>query len=568
MIESKQYDFDAIVVGSGISGGWAAKELTEKGLKVLVLERGKPLEAGSGYVGEHAPNWKLPYQGKRPRELYQEEYPVQSKVWFSFGEANRQFWNNDKQNPYAMDEGKPFLWARADVVGGRSLIWGRQTYRWSEMDFKANATDGYGIPWPVGYKDIEPWYSYVEKFVGINGKKEGLPQLPDSEFQKPMPWYALEETIHARLKKHAPDVTLTNGRCAILTEDLPGRSACHYCGPCERGCSTGSYFSSQSSTLPAARATGNLTLKANAVVERLEYDSTTGKISRVHVIDAVSGAHSAFSAKVFFLCASTVGSTQILLNSSSESFPNGLANSSGVLGHYMMDHTLGVSGIGIFLDNMDSYYHGNRPTGLYIPRFRNLNGQDDDANFVRGYGYQTATLRMDWQTGINTKGFGATLKDSLRKPGPWIFALAGFTECLPRESNRMYLSKEKVDRFGIPQVVFDFEWSENEINLRQDARKHADRLLKAAGAVLTVAGEEKMSLPGEGIHEMGTARMGADPRASVLNAHNQTHDVPNLFITDGSFMTSASCVNPSLTYMAFTARACDYAVKQLAQGAL
>lgn len=568
MIESKQYDFDAIVVGSGISGGLAAKELTEKGLKVLVLERGKPLEAGTGYLGEHAPTWKLPYQGKRPRELYEEEYPVQSKVWHSFNEASRQFWNNDKENPYAMYEGKPFLWARADVVGGRSLIWGRQTYRWSEQDFKANEMDGHGIPWPVGYKDIEPWYSYVEKFVGINGKKEGLPQLPDSEFQKPMPWFALEETIQARLKKKAPDVTLTNGRVAILTEDLPGRSACHYCGPCYRGCSTGSYFSSQSSTLPAARATGNMTLKANAVVDRLEYDEASGKISKVHVIDAVTKERQTYSAKIFFLCASTVGSTQILMNSSSEAFPNGLANSSGVLGHYMMDHTLGLSGMGLFLDNMDSYYHGNRPTGLYIPRFRNVGEQDQDADFVRGYGYQTATLRMDWQTGMNKKGFGASLKDSLRKPGPWIFALAGFSECLPRESNRMYLSKDKVDRFGIPQVVFDFEWSDNEINLRKDARKHADRLLKAAGAVFTLPGDEAMSLPGEGIHEMGTARMGADPAESVLNSHNQAHDVPNLFITDGSFMTSASCVNPSLTYMAFTARACEYAVKQIAKGVL
>jgi choline dehydrogenase-like flavoprotein len=568
MIESKQYDFDAIVIGSGISGGLAAKELTEKGLKVLVLERGKPLEAGTGYLGEHAPAWKLPYQGKRPRELYEEEYPVQSKVWHSFNESSRHFWNNDKENPYAMDEGKPFLWARADVVGGRSLIWGRQTYRWSEQDFKANEMDGHGIPWPVGYKDIEPWYSYVEKFVGINGKKEGLPQLPDSEFQKPMPWFALEETIQARLKKKAPDVTLTNGRVAILTEDLPGRSACHYCGPCYRGCSTGSYFSSQSSTLPAAQATGNMTLKANAVVDRLEYDKATGKISRVHVIDTVSKERQTYSAKIFFLCASTVGSTQILMNSTSEEFPNGLANSSGVLGHYMMDHTLGLSGLGLFLDNMDSYYHGNRPTGLYIPRFRNVGEQDEDADFVRGYGYQTATLRMDWQTGMNTKGFGASLKDSLRKPGPWIFALAGFSECLPRETNRMYLSKDKVDRFGIPQVVFDFEWSDNEINLRKDARKHADRLLKAAGAAFTLPGDEAMSLPGEGIHEMGTARMGADPTESVLNAHNQAHDVPNLFITDGSFMTSASCVNPSLTYMAFTARACDYAVKQIAEGVL
>lgn len=568
MIETKQYDFDAIVVGSGISGGWAAKELTEKGLKVLILERGKEMPHGSGYLGEHAPSWKLPHQGKKPRKLYEEEYPVQSRVEHSFNEATRHFWNNDKENPYAMEEGKDFMWARADVVGGRSLIWGRQTYRFSEEDFLANSKDGHGIPWPVGYKDIAPWYSYVEKFAGINGKAEGLPQLPDSEFQKPMPWFAVEETIHGRLKKKAPDITLTNGRVAILTEDLPGRSACHYCGPCARGCSTGSYFSSQASTLPAAKATGNLTLKANVVVERLEHDPATGKISLVHAIDTQTKERVSFSAKLFFLCASTVGSTQILMNSTSKEFPNGLANGSGVLGQYMMDHTLGMSGAGIFLDNMDSYYHGNRPTGLYIPRFRNVGKQDEDADFVRGYGYQTAVLRADWSAFLNNKGFGADLKNTLRKPGPWIFALAGFTECLPDKSNHMYLSKSKVDRFGIPQVAFSFEWGDNEAKLRTDAMKQADRILKAAGAVLSIPGSDALSAPGEGIHEMGTARMGADPSESVLNAHNQAHEVDNLFVTDGSFMTSASCVNPSLTYMAFTARAVDYAVTRLAEGAL
>jgi choline dehydrogenase-like flavoprotein len=565
MIESTQYDFDAIVVGSGISGGWAAKELTEQGLKVLVLERGRDIIPGIGYSGEHAPNWKLPYQGKKPRELYEEEYPMAEKV-YAFSEANRQFWMNEKQNPYVVNQKDPFMWIRSDVVGGRSLLWGRQTYRLSELDFQANARDGHGIPWPVGYDDIAPWYSYVEKFAGINGSKEGLPQFPDGEYQKPMPWFELEKTIKDRLQKKAPDITLTNARTAILTEDLPGRSACHFCGPCHRGCSTGSYFSSQSSTLPAARATGNLTLKANALVERLEYDKVSGRISSARVIDTVTGERLTFSARVFFLCASTVASAQLLMNSSSEDFPDGLANSSGILGQYLMDHTLGISGLGIFLDNMDSYYHGNRPAGLYIPRFRNLDGQDEDADFVRGYGYQTATLRMDWETGYNAKGFGADLKDSLRKPGPWLFALAGFTECLPRKSNRMYLDPSKVDRFGIPQVAFDFKWSENEVNLRKDAKKNADRILKAAGAFLNVPMGDQMSMPGEAIHEMGTARMGDDPGKSVLNAHNQAHDVPNLFVTDGSFMTSASCVNPSLTYMAFTARACDYAVKQMAEG--
>ncbi|MEZ5567226.1 MAG: GMC family oxidoreductase [Halioglobus sp.] len=305
----------------------------------------------------------------------------------------------------------------------------------------------------------------------------------------------------------------------------------------------------------------------NTLVERLEYDPASGRIAKVHVIDTQTREKSAYTARVFFLCASTIASTQILMNSASAEFPNGLANGSGALGHYMMDHTLGMSGLGLFLDNMDSYYHGNRPTGLYIPRFRNLEGQDEDADFVRGYGYQTALLRVDWTTSYNARGFGADLKESLRKPGPWIFALAGFTECLPQKSNRMYLS-DKRDRYGIPQVAFDFHWGDNEVKLREDAAKHADRILKAAGAVYSLPTPMEMSLPGEGIHEMGTARMGDDPRESVLNRWNQAHEVPNLFVTDGSFMTSASCVNPSLTYMAFTARACDYAVKQMAQGVI
>jgi choline dehydrogenase-like flavoprotein len=566
MIDATHYDFDAIVVGSGISGGWAAKELTEKGLKVLVLERGRALEHGSGYLGEHAPEWKLPYQGMRPRELYAEDYPVQSKA-YAFSETSRQFWNNDRQNPYVRDEDKPFLWLRADVVGGRSLLWGRQSYRFSEQDFRANARDGHGIPWPVEYSDISPWYSYVEKFAGINGQREGLPQLPDGEFQKPMPWYALEHTIKQRLAKNAPDITLTSARTAILTEDLPGRSACHYCGPCQRGCSTGSYFSSQSSTLPAARATGNLTLQANSVVERLEYDPATQRVTRVNVINTRTRERQAYTARIVFLCASTVASTQILMNSASERFPAGLANASGVLGHYLMDHPLGQSGIGIFRDHLDRYYHGNRPTGLYIPRFRNLQGQDEDADFLRGYGYQTMTMRMGWFAGVHKKGLGADYKESLRRPGHWIFLLAGFPECLPRRRNRMYLSKKR-DRFGIPQVAFDFTWSDNEVNARRDAASQAKRILEAAGAVFVMPGKQEMAEPGEGIHEMGTARMGDDPAQSVLNRYNQAHDVPNLFVTDGSFMTSSSCVNPSLTYMAFTARACDYAVKQLAAGAI
>lgn len=568
MISTKNYDFDAIVIGSGITGGWAAKELTEKGLKVLVLERGSDVQHGTGYLGEHAPTRKIPFNGKPDRELNAKDYPVQSKV-YSFSSTNRQFWNNDRKNPYALDEGKPFDWFRADVVGGRSLLWGRQSYRFSEQDFNANAEDGHGIPWPVEYKDIAPWYSYVEKFIGVNGRNEGLPQLPDGELQEPMPWYALEKTIEKRLAENSPEITLTNARTAILTENLPGRIACHYCGPCERGCSTGSYFSSQSSTLPAARETNNLTLISNSVVERLEYDKETNGISAALVIDAKTGKRQRYSAKLFFLCASTVGSTQLLMNSSCEVFPEGLANRSGTLGHYLMDHFLGIGAAGMFTEYLDSYYYGNRPTGLYIPRFRNVGQQDEDTDFVRGYGFQTMTQRTDWTAEFNQKGFGASYKDALRKPGNyWVWYIGGFGECLPQKSNRLYLSKTKKDRFGIPQVVFDMQWGDNEKAIARDIKTQAERIMNAAGATMTIGmgDAEKLSTPGSGIHEMGTARMGADPSQSVLNAFNQAHDVPNLFITDGSFMASSSCVNPSLTYMAFTARACDYAVKQLQSG--
>jgi choline dehydrogenase-like flavoprotein len=561
--------FDAIVVGSGITGGWAAKELTEKGLKVLVLERGRELRHGIDYTGEHAPSWKMPYQGKRPRDLYEKDYFVQSKS-YAFSEANRHMFNNDRLNPYISNPDKPFRWVRGGAVGGRSLLWARQCYRWSEQDFEANRLDGKGLPWPISYKDVAPWYSYVEKFIGVSGQTEGLAELPDGEFLPPMKYHALETTIKGRLAKKAPDVKMTMGRTAVLTEDHNGRAACHYCGPCERGCSTGSYFSSQSSTLPAATATGNMTLKANAVVDKLVYDPTGKRVVAVEVVDSETRERSSYSAKLFFMCASTLGTSQILLNSTSAAFPNGLANSSGTLGNYLMDHTNTIGGLGVFLDNMDSYYHGNRPNNIYIPRFRNLPGKDDDADFVRGYGYQGMPVRADWSLSLNSKGFGADFKNTLRKPGYWLFALAGFGECLPQKSNRVFLDRSKPDRFGIPQVSIEFSWSDNELAIVRDLTKQGDRLMKAAGAVYSMelaAGDPESELIGGGaIHEMGTARMGNDPTQSVLNAHNQAHDVSNLFITDGSCMTSSSCVNPSLTYMALTARACDYAVKQLAAG--
>jgi glucoside 3-dehydrogenase (cytochrome c) catalytic subunit len=560
--------FDAIVVGSGISGGWAAKELTERGLKVLVLERGKDIQHGRDYLGEHATTAQMPFHGMPDRERDAREYPIQSKN-YAFSEATIQYWNNDRENPYVRNPDKPFNWFRADVVGGRSLLWGRQVYRWSEQDFQANATDGHGIPWPVGYKDIAPWYSHVEKFIGVSGEAEGLAHLPDSEFLPPMEYYALEKTIKARVKKKMPEVTLTMGRCAILTQEHNGRAPCHYCGPCHRGCSTGSYFSSQSSTLPAARATGNLTLLPNQVVERLDHDESGKRVTAVRAIDTVTGERKIYTAKLFFLCASTLASAQIMLNSKSALHPQGLGNRSGTLGKYVMDHVM-YGHMGVMVDDVDRTHQGNRPNGLYIPRFRNVGGQDDDADFVRGYGYQAQMLRPDWQTTFNSKGFGAAYKASLRDPAPfWIWYLGGFIECLPQENNRVYLHQDKTDRFGIPQLVTEFNWGKNEMSLAEDSAAQAEKIFRAAGALFYQRSDiGSISEGGTGIHEMGSARMGDDPGESVLNKYNQSHELDNLFVTDGSFMTSASCVNPSLTYMAFTARACDYAATQLAEGQL
>jgi choline dehydrogenase-like flavoprotein len=564
----RETEFDAIVVGSGISGGWAAKELTERGLKVLILERGKELRHGMDYRGEHAGSWKLPFHGMPDRERNARDYPIQSKS-YAFSEANVQFWNNDRENPYIRTEEKPFSWIRADVVGGRSLLWARQTYRFSDQDFKANATDGHGIPWPVAYDEIAPWYSYVEKFIGVSGEAEGLPQLPDSEFLPPMEYFALEKTIKKRLKRKLPHIPLTMGRCAVLTQDHQGRAACHYCGPCHRGCSTGSYFSSQSSTLPAARATGNLTLLPNKLVKRLNHDEAGRRITSVDVVDTQTREHSRYTAKLFFLCASTLASTQIMLNSSSTQHPHGLSNRSGALGRYVMDHGM-MTHLGIFVDEVNRDYRGERPNGLYVPRFRNVGGQDSDADFVRGFGYQAHTLRPGWQMSFNSKGFGAAYKQSLTQPKPfWIWAMASFLECLPYKQNRMFLHASKQDRFGVPQIVTEFSWGENERKLGKDSGVQAKKILRAAGAVYDMIAEvDSLSEGGAGVHEMGTARMGADPTESVLDPHNQAHEIDNLFVTDGSFMTSASCVNPSLTYMAFTARACEYAVAQLKSGSL
>jgi len=562
---TQSYDFDAIVVGSGITGGWAAKELTEKGLKVLILERGRPLTHGKDYVTEHLEPWKLPFGGRAPRGLYDSDYSVQKKL-YAFDETTRHFFINDRENPYTTAPGKPFNWFRAEVVGGKSLLWGRQVYRWSDLDFEANKKDGHGIDWPIRYKDIKDWYSYVEKFIGVSGQAENLPQLPDSEFMPPMQMHVVEKAVKQRIEAAYSDRKMTIGRVANLTEPLGDRGACHYCGPCQRGCSVGAYFSSHSSTLPAAQKTGNLTLRANSLVEGLDYDPKTKRISGVRIIDTTTKEKLRFTSRLVFLCGSTFGSLQVLLNSRSAEFPNGLANSSGTLGQYVMDHTDYVSAVGITTEFNDKYYKGRRPNGIYVPRFRNLNGRDADADFVRGYGFQGMAMSSEWKmSAMQVPGFGADYKRALRKPPAWTMALIGFGECLPYKDNQVTLDDKLVDHYGIPQIRFDVEYKDNEKRMQKDATKQAAAMLKAAGMAQVIPlglGDA----PGTAIHEMGGARMGKDPKQSVLNAHNQAHDIPNLFVTDGSCMSSSSCVNPSLTFMALTARATDYAVTQLRAG--
>jgi len=557
---------DALVVGSGITGGWAAKELTERGLKVLLLERGKALRHGIDYTGEHQPEWERANHGLQPRELYEAQYPVQSTS-YAFDETTRHFWNNDSINPYDRDGDTPFNWLRADVVGGRSLLWARQAYRWSDLDFSANLREGVGIDWPIRYRDIAPWYAYVERFIGVSGQALELDHLPDGEFQKPMQMNVVEEFVAGRIAERYDNRVMTIGRTATLTEPLPGRAPCHYCGPCHRGCSSGSYFSSLSSTLPAAHATGNLTLRANAVVERVLYDEGSSRVTGVHVIDTETRERSTIAARLIFLCASTVGSTQILLNSRDAQHPGGFANRSGALGKFLMDHTYAAGAQGIIPGFEEYYPYGFRPNGIYIPRFRNL-GREPEVDFLRGYGYQGGAQRLDWRVMSKlSRGFGAAFKEQLRRPGPWMFRLAGFGEVLPYAHNEMHLHPSKVDRFGIPQVSFSFTFGENEQRQRTDLVAEAKAMLEAAGAT-AVSGFAEPMVGGAAIHEMGTARMGRDPGQAVLNEFNQAHAAANLFVTDGSCMTSSSCVNPSLTYMALTARAAAFAAEHFHAGLL
>jgi len=561
-IKAKQANtYDAIVVGSGISGGWAAKELTEKGLKTLMLERGRQVRHIIDYPTGSSDVWEMPYRDWLTQEELK-DYPIQNRTGYAVRQRSKHWWVKDTEHPYT--EKQRFDWMRGYHVGGRSLMWGRQSYRLSPMDFEANEKEGIAVPWPVTYGEIAPWYSYVERFAGINGKNEGLAQLPDGDFLPAMEMNCVEKEVKKRIEENFNDRMMTIGRSANLTRAHNGRAACQYRNMCIQGCPFGAYFSTQSSTLPAAVATGNLTLRPDSIVTEVIYDPETQKATGVRILDAETMEYREYYAKIVFLCASSIASAYILLNST-EHFANGMGNASGELGRNIMDHHLNVGAYGEYPGFDDMYYYGRRPNGIYIPRFRNIDDKHPD--FIRGYGYQGAASRTGWKKDIAELSIGAKLKEEVNQPGPWTFGIGGFGEWLPYHENKMYLTTEKLDKFGMPTVVFDAGGKENEMNMRKDMKNQAAEMLDAAGLTNVKTFEDEIAL-GKGIHEMGTARMGADPATSVLNKWNQIHEVQNVFVTDGAFMTSSACQNPSLTYMAFTARAAEHAVNELKKGNL
>lgn len=549
--------YDAIVVGSGISGGWAAKELTEKGLRVLLLERGPNVEHVKDYKSATIPPWEVPHRGRRTQELLGKHPTLQRD--YVLNELNLDWWAHESDSPYV--EEKPFNWFRGYQVGGRSLLWGRQSYRWSEMDFEANAKDGIAVDWPIRYKDIAPWYSYVEKFIGVSGSKEGLDILPDGEFQPPMPMNCVEEAGTAKIKDHYKGArTWIIGRPANITQPLPGRPGCQYRNKCSLGCPFGGYFSTQASTLPAAMATGKLTLRPWSIVRKLVYDKDSQKATGVEVVDGQTNETIEFSAKIIFLCASTIASTAILMRSATDIWPGGLGSSSGELGHNIMDHHFRLGANGTYEGFGDKYYFGKRPTGLYIPRFRNVNG--DKRDYIRGFGYQGGASRSGWSRDVAELGLGGPMKEALTEPGPWSMGITAFGEILPYHDNLIKLSDTVKDKWGMEALVMSAEIKENEQKMRVDMMNDAAEMLEVAGFKNVKTFDNGYTF-GNGIHEMGTARMGRDPKTSVLNGNNQVWDAKNVFVTDGACMTSTAAQNPSLTYMALTARAAAFAVEEL-----
>lgn len=567
----EQRTFDAIVVGSGIAGGWAAKELSEKGLKTLVLERGRAVQHRDYPTFGHAP-WDFKYPGGRiPQSEIDKHYFKQIRTGYTVNEAWNHWFVKDDEHPYT--EVSRFDWIRGYHVGGRSLTWGRQSYRHSQLDFEANAREGIGVDWPIRYEDLAPWYDHVETYIGVSGSKEGLDHFPDGQFQPAMEMNVVEEKFKAGVEDKFGERRVTMGRTAHLTapteqQKAEGRGTCQTRNMCMRGCMFGAYFSSNASTLIAAERSGNMTLEPNAIVMSLILDETTGKATGVRVRDGVSGDETEFYADVVFLCASTLNTTWIMLNSTSDRFPNGFGNDSDQLGRNVMDHHFLVGAQAAVDGFEDRYYAGRRPTGIYIPRFRNLG---DDAtrqkDFVRGYGYQGGASREGWQRLVAEMGFGKAMKEELQDPGQWTMGITGFGEMLPYADNRVTLNPDVKDVNGLSTLTMDVTIRENELNMRKDMQTAAMEMMEAAG-FKNIRGYDRPYAPGLGIHEMGTARMGRDPATSVLNGWNQVHACPNVYVTDGACMTSASSVNPSLTYMALTARACDHAVRELKAGNL
>jgi choline dehydrogenase-like flavoprotein len=555
--------YDAIVVGSGISGGWAAKELTEKGLNVLLLERGRDIEHIKDYVTANKEAWEFPHRGLMPTQQMLQDYPVLKRD-YPLNETVLDLWVKDKESPYT--ETKPFSWFRGYHVGGRSLMWGRQSYRFNKWDFEANLVDGHGVDWPIRYEDLAPWYSYVEKFAGIQGSKEGLDVLPDGEFMPAMEMNCVEKDVAAKIKKSFKGSRhMFIGRSANITVPHQDRVNCQYRNRCWRGCPFGGYFSTQSSTLPAAMKTGRLTLRPYSIVTQVLYDKDKQKASGVEVLDAIDNKTYTFNAKLIFLCASSFNSTWILMNSATNLWPEGLGSSSGELGHNVMDHHFRLGASGKTRAFSDRYQYGRRPTGIYIPRFRNM--YNDKRDYVRGFGYQGGAGRG---RGVEVPEFtiGASLKEALCTPSDhWGMGIMGFGEMLPYHENKISLDKTVKDKWGLPVLNMDVEIKENEKKMRQDMMNDAKEMLEAAGLEDVQTYDYGYEV-GMGIHEMGTARMGRDPKTSVLNGDNQVWDCKNVFVTDGACMTSASCVNPSLTYMAMTARAADKAVSELKKGNL
>jgi len=563
-----QNTYDAIVIGSGISGGWAAKELSEKGLKVLMLERGRNFEHIKDYKTANNNPWDFKHRGAATLQ-YKKDNPVISRDWAMYGtaaqEAIMDYWVNEKESPYV--EVKPFAWWRSYQLGGRSILWGRQSYRLSDIDFEANAKDGIAIDWPIRYKDLEKWYDYVETFAGISGSSEGLPQLPDGKFLPPMDLNCVEKDVADRIKAHYKGSRhMFIGRVANLTKAIPYRTQCQFRNRCWEGCPFGGYFSTQSSTLPAAMKTGNLTVRPWAIVTKILYDKDTKKAKGVEILDAETNKTYEYYAKVIFLNASALNSAWVLMNSATDIWPDGLGSSSGELGHNVMDHHYMLGAKGLVEGFEDKYYFGRRANGFYIPRFANLFG--DKRDFLRGYGYQGSASRDGWSKDVAELNIGAAYKEALTEPGAWHIGATGFGEILPDHENKISLDRNVKDKWGLPVLAMDAELKDNELKMRKDIIKELVAMFEVAGIKEISTWDSKMYAVGQGIHEMGTARMGRDPKTSVLNSNNQVWDAKNVFVTDGACMTSSACQNPSLTYMALTARAAEFAVDELKKGSI